>query len=32
MADIKKTLVLKKYINPAIKVLIEYYKYLKSFL
>jgi hypothetical protein len=29
MANIKKALVLKKYTNPAIKVLIEYYKYLK---
>ena len=32
MADIKKALVLKKYTNPAIKVLIEYYRHLKSFL
>ena len=31
MADIKKALVLKKYTNPAIKVLIEYYKHLKLF-
>jgi hypothetical protein len=29
MANIKKALVLKKYTNPAIKVLIEYYKYLE---
>ena len=28
MADIKKALVLKKHTNPAIKVLVEYYKYL----
>jgi len=32
MANIKKALVLKKYTNPAIKVLVEYYKYLKLFL
>ena len=32
MANIKKALVLKKYINPAIKVLIEYYRHLKLFL
>ena len=32
IADIKKALVLKKYTNPAIKVLVEYYKYLKLFL
>ena len=32
MANIKKALVLKKYTNFAIKVLIEYYKYLKLFL
>ena len=31
IADIKKALVLKKYTNPAIKVLIEYYKHLKLF-
>ena len=31
MADIKKALVLKKYTDPAIKVLIKYYKYLISF-
>ena len=31
MADIKKALVLKKYTNLAIKILIKYYKYLKSF-
>ena len=28
IADIKKALALKKYTNPAIKVLVEYYKYL----
>ena len=32
MADIEKALVLKKYINPAIKVLVYYYKYLDIFL
>ena len=32
MANIKKILVLKKYTNPAMKVLIKYYKYLKLFL
>ena len=32
MADIKKALVLKKYINPAIKILVYYYKYLDIFL
>ena len=32
MADIKKVLVLKKHINPAIKVLICYYKHLDIFL
>ena len=32
MANIKKALALKKYTNPAIKVLIEYYKYLDVFL
>ena len=32
MANIKKALVLKKHTNPAIKVLIEYYRHLKSFL
>ena len=31
MADIKKALVLKKYTNPAIKVLIYYYKHLDIF-
>ena len=31
MANIKKALVLKKYTNPAIKVLVCYYKYLKIF-
>jgi hypothetical protein len=32
MADIKKALALKKYIDPAIKVLVEYYNYLDIFL
>ena len=32
IANIKKALVLKKYTNPAIKVLVEYYKYLDIFL
>ena len=32
MADIKKALIPKKYTNPAIKVLVYYYKYLKVFL
>ena len=32
IADIKKALVLKKYTNSIIKVLIEYYKYLYIFL
>ena len=32
MADIEKTLKLKKYTDPAIKVLIEYYRHLKLFL
>jgi hypothetical protein len=32
MADIKKALALKKYTNPAIKVLIEYYNLLDVFL
>ena len=32
MADIKKGLALKKHTNPAIKVLVEYYKYLDVFL
>ena len=32
MADIKKALALKKYTNSAIKVLVEYYKYLDIFL
>jgi len=32
MADIKKALALKKYTNPAMKVPIEYYKYLDIFL
>jgi len=32
MADIKKALALKKYTNPAIKVLVCYYKHLEVFL
>ena len=32
MANIKKALVLKKRTNPAIKVLVEYYKSLNAFL
>ena len=32
MANINKALVLKKYTNPAVKVLLEYYKYLIAFL
>jgi hypothetical protein len=32
IADIKKALVLKKHTDPAIKVLVEYYKYLDIFL
>jgi hypothetical protein len=32
MADIKKALVLKSILTPAIKVLVEYYKYLDIFL
>jgi hypothetical protein len=32
MADIKKALILKKYTDPAIKVLVEYYKHLDVFL
>jgi len=32
MADIKKALALKKYTNPAIKVLVYYYKHLEVFL
>jgi hypothetical protein len=32
IANIKKALVLKKYTNPAMKVLVEYYKYLDIFL
>ena len=32
MADIEKALVLKKYTNPAIKVLVCYYKHLNTFL
>ena len=32
IADIKKALVLKKYTNPAIKVLVYYYKDLVIFL
>ena len=31
MADINKALVLKKYTNPAVKVLLEYYKHLITF-
>ena len=31
MADIKKALVLKKYTNLAIKVLVYHYKYLDTF-
>ena len=31
IADIKKALVLKKYTNPAIKVLVYYYKHLNTF-
>ena len=31
MANIKKALVLKKHTNPAIKVLVCYYKYLNIF-
>ena len=32
IANIKKALALKKYTNPAIKVLVEYHKYLDIFL
>jgi len=32
MADIKKALALKKYTDPTIKVLVEYYKRLDIFL
>ena len=32
IADIKKALVLKRHTDPAIKVLVEYYKYLDIFL
>ena len=32
IADIKKVLVLKKCTNPAMKVLVKYYKYLNIFL
>ena len=32
IADIKKALVLKKYTNPAMKVLVYYYKHLNTFL
>ena len=32
IADIKKALVLKKYTNSGIRVLVEYYKYLDIFL
>ena len=31
MADIKKALILKKYTNPAMKVLVCYYKHLNTF-
>ena len=31
MADIKKALALKKHTNPAIKILVEHYKYLDVF-
>ena len=32
MADIEKALALKKYTNPAMKVLVEYHDYLDVFL
>ena len=32
ITDIKKALVLKKYINPTTKVLVDYYKHLEVFL
>jgi len=32
ITNIKKALALKKYINPTIKVLVNYYKYLNAFL
>ena len=32
IADINKALALKKHTNPAMKVLVEYYKYLDVFL
>ena len=32
IANIKKALALKRHTNPAIKVLVEYYKYLDIFL
>ena len=32
IANIKKALILKKYINPAIKVLVYHYKHLNTFL
>jgi len=32
MANIKKALALKKYTDPAMKVLVYYYEYLKVFL
>ena len=32
MADINKALVLKRHTNPAVKVLLEYYKHLIAFL
>ena len=31
IADIKKALILKKYTNPAMKVLVCYYKHLNTF-
>ena len=31
IANIKKALILKKHTNPAIKVLVYYYKYLNIF-
>jgi len=32
MADIKRALILKKYTNPAINVLVYHYKHLEVFL
>ena len=32
MADIKKALALKKHTDPAMKVLVDHYKYLDAFL